>query len=91
MLLIISLLIGLNNKVIITIFSILSFVSVSYNLIDALMYASMFGGLYAGYHIISFIASITFYVALLILGASNKILSLRNKNRVYGSIIKNLL
>ena len=81
-LLIISLLIGLNNKVIITIFSIINFTRSSYALIIAFRYVSWFGGMFVGMRIIYFIANITFYVALLILGTSNKILSLRNKNRV---------
>ena len=80
--LIISLFTGIKNKIIIFSLCIFSFVVSAYTLISNLMYVDVFGPLFIVDAIVAFIAKVAFYVALLILCTSNKILALKNQNRV---------
>lgn len=82
-LLIIGLFVGLKqNKMTIMLLCIIRFVYALCSLIIILPYARFFSVTFIVDFIIIFIANVAFYVALLILGTSNKILALKNKNRV---------
>ena len=81
-LLIISLFVGLKNKIIILVLCVFNFIVSVYSIISASMYVKVYGAFVIVDTIISFIANVAFYVALLILGTSNKIIALKNKNRV---------